>query len=472
MAVIIESGATSDRLTIDPTSKAARATLYSANGQEITYSEDQQVVLPRGIVAMGLNDETVLPIRMDRLGGIATTDHTILLSDSFEGATTNVARWLVTATTMAATQSSVAGLIINSANIVTANTNYTLTSAMRFHKTQRSPLQVKIRARVNAQNNCVMDFGFGDSTGATAHTTGAYWQVTSSGVIQPVVTYNGVDVTGVDVRPLINTANFYTWDIFLDDDEAVFIVQDTQTGLILNKQSIKLAATGQRLWSSTQMPVTLRQFNTATAPAIAANLIVTDVYVLAQDVNQNRTWPQVQASNLRGVPYNPLTGAQIQQWANSAAPANATLANTTAGYATLGGLFSFAAVAGAATDYALFALAIPAPTNFVCTGVDIETWNTGAAVATTPTLLVWGLGVGSVAVSLATATVARVSIGAQSFPIGAAIGAKAERIWKQFDTPLVCPSGRFFHVILRMPVATATASQVIQGMVNLEGYFE
>jgi hypothetical protein len=472
MSVGIRSGASSDELTIDPASKAARATLYSSNGQELICAEDQQIVASRGIVAFGMNDETALPIRMDRLGGIATADHTMLLTDSFEGATPNAARWQINSVTMVATQSSVAGLTINSGNIVTANTSYSLQSTVRFLKTQRSPLQVKIRARINAQNNCVMDFGFGDSISATAHTTGAYWQVTSSGVVQPVVTYNGIDVTGTDVRSLINIASFYTWDVFLDDDEAVFVLQDTATGLILNKQSIKLPLTGQRLWSSTQLPITIRQFNTATPPAVAANLIVTDVYVAALDTRQNKSWNQVKAANFRAVPYNPLTGVQIQQFANSAAPASATLSNTTAGYATLGGLFQFAAVAGAATDYALFAIAIPAPTNFVCTGIDIETWNTGAAVATTPTLLVWALGVGSSAVSLATANVSRVAIGAQSLPIGAVPGAKAERISKNFDTPLVCPSGRFFHVILRMPVGTATASQIIQGMVNLEGYFE
>ena len=52
------------------------------------------------------------------------------------------------------------------------------------------------------------------------------------------------------------------------------------------------------------------------------------------------------------------------------------------------------------------------------------------------------------------------------------VGAKAERISKAFRTPLHCPFNRFVHVILRMPVGTATASQVIAGMVNIEGYFD
>ena len=169
---------------------------------------------------------------------------------------------------------------------------------------------------------------------------------------------------------------------------------------------------------------------------------------------------------------NPFTGAQLAQWANSAEPANATLSNTTAGYTTLGGKFQFAAVAGAATDYALFGFTVPTPATLVVTGIDIEAWNLGAAVATTPTLLTWALGFGSTAVSLATATVTRVPIGAQSFPVGAAIGAKAERISRTFRTPVSVGAARFLHVILRMPVGTATGSQVVAGMINIEGYFE
>lgn len=34
---VIKSGATSDQLTVDPTSKAARVTLYDSNGREITF---------------------------------------------------------------------------------------------------------------------------------------------------------------------------------------------------------------------------------------------------------------------------------------------------------------------------------------------------------------------------------------------------------------------------------------------------
>lgn len=53
------------------------------------------------------------------------------------------------------------------------------------------------------------------------------------------------------------------------------------------------------------------------------------------------------------------TAGSTANYANTAAPASATLSNTAAGYTTLGGQFQFAAVAGE-TDYALFAFLVPA----------------------------------------------------------------------------------------------------------------
>lgn len=473
MSMELRSGATSDLLTVDPTSKAARATLYDTSGNPILMSFGDEPTTPAGLIGFGINDREALPQRMDRLGSSAVALHTILLHESFEGTTIHPLRWLSTATTMAATQSSTAGITFNSGNIVTATTGYLLSSVRRFMKNQRSPLQAKFRARLERYNNSVMEIGFGDaSTFNGTHTNGAYWQVTAGGAVQPVLTFNGVDITGSNVSGLLSINNYYTFDVIADDDEIVFLVQDTSTGLILSRQKIALPLTQQRLWATTGIPLMARLYNTGVAPATAPHLFLTDVYVLALDANFNKPWSHVLASLGRGPVDNPFTGAQLAQWANSAEPTSATLSNTAAGYTTLGGKFQFAAVAGAATDYALFGFTVPAPANLFITGIDIDTWNTGAAVATTATLLTWGLAVGSTAVSLATATATRIGLGAQSFAVGAAVGSVANRISKQFQTPLFCGPGRFVHVILRMPVGTATASQVIAGMVNIEGYFE
>ena len=241
--------------------------------------------------------------------------------------------------------------------------------------------------------------------------------------------------------------------------------------MIISKQSIKVPLTGVRMMSTTQIPVMARCYNTAVAPTAAPQLVIADAYVALLDANLNMPYSHVKASQHRDAAKHPHTGAQLAQWANSAEPTSATLSNTAAGYTTLGGRFQFAAVAGAVTDYALFGFQVPSPSTLLITGIDIDTWNTGAAVATTPSLLTWGVATDLTAVSLATAGAARVGIGSQSLAVGAAAGANATRISKQFQTPLVTGPGRYVDIILRMPIGTATASQVIAGMVNIEGYF-
>jgi hypothetical protein len=167
-------------------------------------------------------------------------------------------------------------------------------------------------------------------------------------------------------------------------------------------------------------------------------------------------------------------------WANSAAPAAATLSNIAAGYATLGGQFSFATVAGAETDYALFGYAVPvaaAGSHNRMLRIDavwVDSVNAGAAVATTATILQWGIAVGSTGVSLATGEAAttkaprRIPIGMQSWVVGAAIGAAAERQYVQFQNPLMCEPGTYVHIFFKTPVGTATGSQTIRGVVGVD----
>jgi hypothetical protein len=469
----ITSGASTDILTIDPVSKAARVTQYDSDGNLINLTAKSQPTTISGVGFLGVNDRQVLPARMDRLGSLASATHMPLLADTFEGTVTNPIRWLITATTMAATQTTIGGLVINSGAITTINTGYMIQSANRFFKTQRTPLQVKLRSRINPQNNSVQEMGFGVAPSFNGpNTTGAYWQVTNSGVVQPVITYNSVDITGTDVRSLLNTNNYYTWDIFVDDGSATFTVQDTSTGLIISTQTINLPATAQRLFSATALPVQLRVYNSGVAPVAASQMIVTDVYALELDSNKVKSTSDLCASLQRGMTANPFTGAQLSQWTNSAEPANAALSNTVASYTTLGGKFQLAAVAGAVTDYCLFGFQVPVGQNFYMTGISIDVWNTVVASATTPTLLTWAVGVGSTAVSLATATVTRMGLGSQTMPVGTAPGTSIPALVKSFRTPLHCPSGRFIQIILRMPVGTATATQVIAGMANVEGYFD
>jgi hypothetical protein len=468
----IKSGSSTDKLTIDAASKAGRFTPYATNGVEQFYAEGANYTnTARGLIQAGINDDNIRHFRTDRTGGIASALVAPLFYEFFEGTALASNRWNVTAATMAATQTDT-GLVFNSGNITTASTGYLYTSLKRFIKVSRAPLHCKIRARLDHRTNAVEEFGFGNPpsfNGATP--VGAYFQVTAGGVLQPVLTYNGVDITGASIP--YSTSNFYTFDIILDDDEATFYVQDTSTGLILNEQSLRLPITQNKLWNASHLSVYARLYTTGVAPASAPQLILSETFVGVLDTVLNKPWPLVAAQIGLGGTYNPVTFAQTENNTNSTTPTSATLSNTTAFYTTFGGRYSFAAVAGAATDYCLFAAQVPTGYQYVCNGIDFEVLNTGAAVATTPTVLDWSIAHNGGAASLADTLYRKRSLGFHSLPIGAVVGAKAERISCSFeDTPIVTESGRFFAIALRMPIATATASQVIQGIATPRGFFE
>lgn len=66
----------------------------------------------------------------------------------------------------------------------------------------------------------------------------------------------------------------------------------------------------------------------------------------------------------------------------------------------------------------------------------------------------------------------RITLGTQGFILLAGIGTNATDISRIFPTPLVVDSGRYVHIILQIPVGTATGSQVFRGDVQINGYFE
>jgi hypothetical protein len=445
----------------------AGAAIFKANGAE----KGSSFFVPVG----GVNDDNVRAFRTDRLGGQALALNNLILTEPFEGSNISTNRFVVSATTFTQAQTTAAGLNLNSGASAASAAAVLFRSLQYFVKQQRTPLQAKFRLRPALAANSVAEWGFGLPANQTTEATdGCYFQITTGGVLQGVVATGGANLTVALSGVNVGTGNtsYYTFDVILDDDEARFVVQDTATGAIIDEDRIQLPLGQVRLWQNSRLPLFARLHNTALA-ASAPVFIITSADIVALDLSMNRPWQDTAALNGYSSGIQPISFAQAETWANSAAPASSTLSNTAAGATTLGGLFQFAAVAGAATDYALFGFTVPAPYTLVVKGIDIETWNTGAAVATTPTLLVWGCGYNQSAVSLATAGIYRKPLGAQSFAVAAAIGAKAERISADFShAPLVTNAGRFFTIVLRMPVATATASQVIQGMVTIKGHYE
>lgn len=289
----------------------------------------------------------------------------------------------------------------------------------------------------------------------------------------PVLSFNGTEITGNSVDLSSYSSNYLTYDVWFDDDGATFTIHDTQNDTLLLRQTLQMQNSWVKILAVTRIPIFTRLYNGASTPATAPVLIIAETISLAHDLDLPRQFADSLAMNTLRAGLHPSTYGQNSNNSNSAAPTSATLSNTAAGYTTLGGKFQFAAVAGAETDYALFAFTVPTGFQFICKGIEIESFNMGAAVATTVTTLEWAVGANGASANLSTGAFIRESIGVQSFAVGAAIGADSgKRITQQFSSPLITESARVFAVILKIPVGTATASQIIRGTVRVDGYFE
>jgi len=331
------------------------------------------------------------------------------------------------------------------------------------------------------QANNVLEFGLGYAATTAAPTDGVFFRYNAAGELRGVVNNNGGETqTAAITAPSTNVVHHFL--IVIHNDRTEFWIDDQLVGAVTTP-----LANGSPCLSNA-LPLLLRNYNSGVV-ATAQRLEVAAVNVSLGDLQANRLWPTQMVGMGRSSVNAPdgATAGQTANHANSAAPASATLSNTAAGYTTLGGQWQFAAVAGAETDYALFAYTVPAGTaanpgkNLIIRGVRIDTFNMGAAVATTPTLLQWALAVGGTAVTLATTDSAtagtraarRLPIGAQSLAVATPIGGAANQaVDVNLDAPLICEPGTVVHLILKMPVGTATASQIVRGVAMFNAYFE
>lgn len=475
---IINGAVSNNGMEVDSGPSAGRVVLYDQYGAPLTKTALQAAALTtdRFMQIAALNDQTYRPVRNDRTGGFATAKFTPLITFDFFTAALPPT-WLSVVTTQTMTYATTSGALLNASAIGTASSNASLISMQAAVKYQKSPIQFRSRAKlVKGGVNGQADWGLigSQAPGSAAIANGFVFLFGADGTLKPTYYINGaISVQGTDFASLVNSANYYVWDIVLDDDSIRFICQDASTGSIVNEQVLQIPVGDVRLGLQPYFFAAARTWVTASANVGAATqLYVADLEVLVLDLEANRPWPHVQAATGKGGVVNPTIAlTQLANYANTAAPASASLSNTTAGYTTLGGQFQYAAVAGAETDYALFAWQVPTGVKFVCTGIAIDTMNTGAAVATTATWLQWFLDVDSPAVTLASNSF-RATIGNQVFAIGAAIGAQAQVLSQTFATPYVTNSGRYFKIGLKNPLGTATASQIIRGVVRVEGYFE
>lgn len=397
------------------------------------------------------------------------------LTDYPLGTAVNTRKWKTLLTASQTITIAGARYELNSSGLTTVNSGSMLQSwrVIPFYKANTTYLEFNVNWTLAPVANWFAEWGASNAaTAIAAATDGVFYQITA-GTFRGVCRNAGVE-TSVDLGVI--PAEGVVHDFVIEVTQGV--VHFWHESNLLGSIEIPNAQFGPT--ASPTLPVFVRTYTAAVAPAIAIKLQCSAIQASNGGADLNRLWPtqQVGMGNSSVQAPSGSTVGQTANYVNSTAPVAGALANITAAYATLGGQFSFAAVAGAETDYALFAYPVPVGQTLVVRGIWIDTMNTGAAVATTATWLQWSLGVGCSAVTLATAegaaakAPARLALGNQVFPIAAAIGAQAQRLDVNLDTPIVVNSGEYLHIIVKMPLGTATASQIIRGVVGVNGFFE
>lgn len=402
----------------------------------------------------------------------------IIIWDQVDGVAVNTNLFAQSTSTFTIAQAN--GFVtLNNGASTTANAYAILTTLKQFGLISHSVIigrRVAIAVNLGIAN-AIAEMGFMAAATNAAPTDGAFFRWTGT-TFQLVLNNNGTET----VSPAIVAGVFggvpsndviHAYNVVMLTDAVLFLIDGVYAGRIATPTTQAFVTNAGRLsWIE-------RVYNGSVSPASAPKLQLGQFAISQGRYYLNKPWAQTAVGMARGFYQSPITPfGQTPNHANSTDPVSATLSNTAAGYTTPGGRFQFAAVAGAATDFALFAYQNTTGYQLYIDRIGISTLNLGAAVATTATVLDWSVGVNSSAVSLATVDGAgtwaprRIPLGMQSFLVGAAIGTQAVDLYRDFPTPLVVDSGRYLHAILEVPVGTATGSQIIRGDVCFSGYVE
>lgn len=479
MSVIIKGGVSNILADVDSNNnlKVNLPTVLSGSGYVYTVGEvdDGTYTGSRLLRPMDVSQDYRLRTGIDKISWQDTFNHAVL----------NNAKYIGITSTMTVT---IAGgfLNLNAGNAVALGNVARVQTFKTFSAFNTYPIYVDLKAKFNntLQTNSVIEFGLGIAATTATPTDGIFFRAIG-GQLNAVLNNAGSEVTAANIFTPV-AGHVYHFAISIGQDRCAFWVNENIVAVIDVPNGLGSPC------NSNALPLLLRNYNSgAVASAIQFN--VAQLGITIGDMDSGKDWGTTMVTNGQSSISAPdgqaavAAGTQTANMVNITAPASATLANATAGYATLGGQFQFAAVAGAETDYALFAYLNPAATsaipgkNLIITGVKIDTFNTVAAVATTATVLQWSIGVGGTAVTLLTAdsvtagtrAARRLGLGVQNMIVGTPVGGMATpTIDTKFTSPLLVEPGSYCHIILKMPIATATATEIIRGLVTVIGYWE
>lgn len=468
------------------TNGSGQVLLYDANGNPVTLADRAAVsATQQGMPIMGVDNGNMRLLRASPDAALQTNSPYLMLYDSTEGAAVDTNKWIQTTTTMTITQAAATGRLFNATSSVATTVGAMLTSVRKIPCLVNACTRYRTRVRHTGHfANNLIEHGFGSPASATSASivNGAVWRKDGTGQYVPCITVNGgSDILGTPISNATFLASVPATDYFEIEvqvwlNRCVFSMW-TNTGVLINSQTIDMAGTGVPGFAVTHLQVLDRIYN-AGATGTAVQLFVANNTIDMTDRDQhNQPW----ASQMAGITYggisSPTAYTQLANWTNSGAPTTRTLANATAAETTLGGLIRVNSIAGGVTDYIMFGFQVPTPYTFFFTGISIPApLNEVVAVATTGTAFQYFLGFNGTAVSLATAGIYRKALaGYHSAAVATAANVQflGDTIKYYPTNPIPIFAGRFFHVGCREILGTATATETYYWPgVTIDGYFE
>jgi hypothetical protein len=451
-------------------------------------------VLKSGFAAMAVEVDPgtftgtrdILPLDASEDFRLRVGTDSMLFSDPFTGVAINSANWKVPVTGMTVAVSG-GYAKLNTGNTLTINQVASMSTYRTFPVFSSFPLYIEfpfqlVAASLGISGQVIEGGLFLENTATPfAPLDGVFIRLNASGEMRLIINFNGSETQSAPIN--------YAGTILPNVDyQALLAIYTTTVEFWVDNvllAELQRPASTPSTAASVSLPVSFRVFN-QTAVASATQVWVGPMTVTQGDMSQTAPWQDVLAGFGAGAyqGQSGMTMGQSANWTNSTEPVAAVLANGAASYTTFGGQWSFAAVAGAVTDFCLFGFTVPASAangynkNLIIRGVHIESLVTVAAVATTPTVLQWAIAVGSTNVSLATGpdsalvkSPRRVPLGMQSWIVGAAAGTSTQDIDVKFSSPLFAEPGTFVQIIVRVPIGTATATQIFRGTCYIDAQF-
>ena len=372
---------------------------------------------------------------------------------------------------------STGGLTLNGAGVTTTGTGCELRTYAFFPLFGSGNLYCEAVAAFTAQPtvNVIVEIGLGitNNTGTAAPSDGAFFRLTSAGLVC-VCSFAGSE-TVVAVPPAFTYANneAHKLQIAVTLREVEFWIDDQRAA------AVEVPISAGTSFSSLTLPFFIQQRHPGTAGAVLQTKLYNYVITLG-GISQTTDFDDI--GNALYGSYQGLSGGtmgSLANFANSANPTAAVPTNTTAALGSgLGGQFWETDTLAVTTDGVICSYQNPAGTTaipgrrLVIKGAKVESF-VQTALTGGGYNAVWSLAFGHTAVSLATAEAAttkaprRVALGVQTVAAAAAALVKLETVYVDFTRPIIVNPGEFVALV-KKKVGTAPSAGVIAHIVTFD----